>query len=104
MTNAEMLLIQALGTKFQWNFKRNSHIFIQENAFEYVVWKMAAILSQPQCINFLGNSVHWLAHPTVINLPADSFCFSRHFGGSIRMPTIRKKKLHTLPPFFIALR
>ena len=65
---------------------------------------MAAILSQPQCINFLGNSVHWLAHPTVINLPADSFCFSRHFGGSIRMPTIRKKKLHTLPPFSIALR
>ena len=32
--------------KFQWN----SHIFIQENAFENVC-KMAAILPQPQCVN-----------------------------------------------------
>ena len=28
----------------------HSYIFIQENAFEYVVWKMAAILSLPQCV------------------------------------------------------
>ena len=25
--------------------------FLQENAFENVVWKMAAILSRPQCVN-----------------------------------------------------
>ena len=25
--------------------------FIQENAFENVVWKMSAILSQPQCVD-----------------------------------------------------
>ena len=30
-------------SKLQWNFNRNSYIFIQENASEYVVWKMAAI-------------------------------------------------------------
>ena len=29
----------------------NSHIFIQENAFENVVCEMAAILSQPQYVN-----------------------------------------------------
>ena len=29
---------------------RNSYIFIQENPFENVVWKMAAILSRPQCV------------------------------------------------------
>ena len=29
----------------------SENIFIQENAFEYVVWEMAAILSQPQCVN-----------------------------------------------------
>ena len=28
-----------LGNKLQWNLKRNSYIFIQENAFENVVWK-----------------------------------------------------------------
>ena len=40
-TNAGILLI---------NFNRNSYIFTQENPFENVVWKMAAILSRPQCV------------------------------------------------------
>ena len=35
---------------FQWNRKRNSYIFIQENTFENVVLEMAAILSRPQCV------------------------------------------------------
>ena len=37
--------------KFQWNLNQNIIIFIQENAFENVVCKMAPILSQPQCVN-----------------------------------------------------
>ena len=40
--------------KPQWNFKRNSYIFIQENVFENVVCKMASILSRPQCVNTLS--------------------------------------------------
>ena len=40
-----------LGNKFQWNFRQNTPISIQENAFENVVWKMASILSWPQCVN-----------------------------------------------------
>ena len=32
-----------LRNKLQWNFNHNSYIFIDENAFENVVWKMAAI-------------------------------------------------------------
>ena len=39
--------------KLQWNFNRNSYIFIQENRFENVVWKMAAILARPQCVKFV---------------------------------------------------
>ena len=39
-----------LRNKVQWNRKQNSCIFIQENALENVVWKMAAILSRPQCV------------------------------------------------------
>ena len=31
--------------KYQRNFNRNSYIFLQENVFENVVWKMGAILS-----------------------------------------------------------
>ena len=33
-------------------FSQNSHIFIQEYEIEYVLWKMAAILSRPQCVNY----------------------------------------------------
>ena len=32
-----------LGNKFQWNLNQNLFIFIQESAFENVIWKMAAI-------------------------------------------------------------
>ena len=32
-----------LRNKLQWNFNRNSYIFIQRNRFENVVWKTAAI-------------------------------------------------------------
>ena len=35
-------------SKFIYFHSRN---FIQENAFENVIWKMAAILSRPQCVN-----------------------------------------------------
>ena len=40
-----------LKNKLQWNFIRNSYIFIRENPFENVVWKKASILSRPQCVN-----------------------------------------------------
>ena len=36
--------------KLHWNLKWNSYIFIQENAFEYVVCKIAVILSRLQCV------------------------------------------------------
>ena len=39
--------------KLQWNFNRNSNIFIHEIAFENVVWIMASILSRPQWVNSL---------------------------------------------------
>ena len=32
-------------------------MFIQENASKIVVWKMAAILSRPQCDNSLASAV-----------------------------------------------
>ena len=39
-----------LMNKLQWNFNRNSYIFIQENTFERVVSEMVAMLSRPQCV------------------------------------------------------
>ena len=43
-----------LGNKNKWNINRNLYIFIQENAFENVFWKMAAILFRPQCVKVLN--------------------------------------------------
>ena len=40
----------ALKNKLYWNLNRISHIFINEYAFENVVWKMAAILFRPECV------------------------------------------------------
>ena len=42
-----------LRNKLQWNLSQYSYIFIQENAFENVIWKMAAILSRPQCVKIV---------------------------------------------------
>ena len=42
-----------LGNKIQWNINRNSYIFIQRYAFEYVICEMVAILSWHQCVNGL---------------------------------------------------
>ena len=39
-----------LRNKLQWNFNRNSNIFIHENAFENVVWEMTAILFLAHCV------------------------------------------------------
>ena len=39
-----------LRNKLQWNLKRNSCVFIQENEFENVVCEMASILSRPQFV------------------------------------------------------
>ena len=50
-TNVGILIIGPRGTKLQWNANRNSYIFIQENPFENVVWKMAVILARTQCVN-----------------------------------------------------
>ena len=50
LTNAGMLLIGPLGKKLEWNLNRSLCIFVQENTFENIVWKMAAILSQPQYV------------------------------------------------------
>ena len=48
-----------LRNKLQSNCIRNSKIFIQENAFENVIWKMSAILSWPQCVKFMAVSLHY---------------------------------------------
>ena len=39
-----------LKNKLQWNSNQNTQFFIHENAFENVVCEMAAILSEPQCV------------------------------------------------------
>ena len=47
----EMCCFFVNSNMLQWYFNRNSYIFIQENVFENAVWKMAATLSRPVCVN-----------------------------------------------------
>ena len=56
-TNAGILVIGTLGINFSEIYlNQNSNIFIQENAFENVIKKLTAIVSQPQCVNHVGKS------------------------------------------------
>ena len=48
-----------LRNKLQWNFNRNSNIFIHENALQNVVCEMASNLSRPQCDNWHGSRLLW---------------------------------------------
>ena len=52
--NDGILLFRPVGRNFS-EIYRNLYIFIQENAFENVVWKMATILSRPQCVKKSNN-------------------------------------------------
>ena len=56
LINAEILLIEPWW-KNQWSIYRNWDIFIQENAFENVLWKMAAILSRLQGVKLFVSSL-----------------------------------------------
>ena len=60
-TNAGILLRRTsnLRDTFQCNFKGNSYIFIQENAFQNVVCEMVAILSHPQCGKESVDATDW---------------------------------------------
>ena len=49
-TNADLLSIGPFRTNFSEVWIKNTKLFIQENAFEKVVWKMAAILFWHQCV------------------------------------------------------
>ena len=60
------MLEYCLGKKFQWNRNPNLYIFIQENAFENVVWKMAAILSRPHCVNWYLIKFKQLNHHKIL--------------------------------------
>ena len=53
-----------LRNKLQWNFNRDSHIFIQENALVNV-GKMVAILSLPQCVKTQAAAWGQYLHTTI---------------------------------------
>ena len=48
---SEILLIGPLGTNFSEMLIEIHTFSFKKNPFENVFWKMAAILSRPQCVN-----------------------------------------------------
>ena len=68
-----MLLIERLGTNLGEILSKFIHILIPETAFENVVWKMAAILSQPQYVRFnLSYARTTIPQPRNIFLSSDT--------------------------------
>ena len=57
-----------LRNKLQWNFNRNSYIFIQRNGPENVVFEMAATLSRPRCVKPFSK------HPNLPNRMVHGYC------------------------------
>ena len=48
-----------MRNKFQWKFHHNTTIFIQENAFENVVWKMVVICLGLNVLRYSTRSIHY---------------------------------------------
>ena len=65
-TKYENIVYWTFRNKLQWNLNWDSYIFIQYDAFEYGIWKMVAILSQPQCVKLLY--VHYDQHSREMTL------------------------------------
>ena len=86
--NAAILLIGTLSNTLQWNRCRYLYIFIQENTFEIFVWKMAAILSRPQCVNVWSH----VRSPDTIIVEHTSWCLS--FGHHIQWFNFNLKQIY----------
>ena len=69
LNQCSIIVIWTRTNTFQLNCNRNSNIFIQENAFQNVAWKMLAILSRPQCVKCMLSlpvkKLGTLSHPHV---------------------------------------
>ena len=73
-----------LGDNLRWNLNWNIYIFIQENVFGNVIWKMVAIFSEPQCVKAVikYNFWWWSVHPTNKVKPISTET-QPHFKGSL---------------------
>ena len=59
-----------LRNKSQWNLNQNTKIFIEENPFENVVCKMAAILFRPQCVSNVTQLYNYIKYRIKILITA----------------------------------
>ena len=82
-----------LGNKLQWNFTRNSYIFIQEYPFENGVRKMASILSRPQCVKPLDI----LFFQNVILFPDIVHCWCNILVWNWSVATVLTKYFYAFP-------
>ena len=63
-----------LANTFQWKFNQNTTIFIEENAFENVVWKMAAIFLGLIVLKIAIQS-HWVLYMSLLTCLQPLWCW-----------------------------
>ena len=85
-----------LRNKLQWNLNLNSYIFFQENGFQSVVWKMAAILSQPQCVKVTVMMSKRLCYTITPSFHHYINTRQRTFSENILLYTMKLKAVHII--------
>ena len=79
-TNAGILLIKPQGTKFNEILLKMKQFSFRKNVFENVVWKMAAILSRPQCVKSVlsKHMLDWI-HECFLYKLLSGECYGTHW-------------------------
>ena len=92
LTNIGILVIRTLGTNISEILSEINYISIQESAFENFVWRMATILSRPQCVK--ADDQIWYLHRRstfVICIPFSERCSETDFiRNSVNAATLEK--------------
>ena len=73
---------QTLINNLQWNVNRNAILFIEPNATQVVVYKMAGILYRPQCDKTMRpGRIFSILQSTSLN----AFSYKKHFGFGVKI-------------------
>ena len=81
-----------LANKLQWKFNRNSYIYIQENAFENVVWKnQVFMLVYSKSVTMPGLDQNWSLHPALGRF-RQIMEWKKNFKGTCLGPTLGRHR------------
>ena len=70
-TNVDLFIISITRNQLQWTLNKDTHLFNQENAFEYVICKMTTMLLRPL---YIKHNFPWLLLLMSVNISGWFVC------------------------------